>query len=52
MPGIRRYVLADVERSRCTVHGAKAQFCMDGIKLLEYLCDFDERHSEDSKMQL
>ena len=61
MPGIRRYVLehiqnldnvlADVERSGGTIHGGKSQFCMDGVKLLGYLCDFNGRHPEESKVR-
>ena len=61
VPGIRRYVLehiqnldnvvADVERSGGTIHGGKSQFCTDGVKLLGYLCDFNGRHPEESKVQ-
>lgn len=59
-PGIRRFilehiqlidqVLADIERSGCTISGAKSQFCMQGVKLVGYVCDRHGRHPDVSKV--
>ena len=58
-PGIRRYVLehiqnldatlCDLERAGCTI-GAKSQFCMDGIKMVGYICDGEGRRPESLKV--
>lgn len=43
-------VLADLERAGVTIAGGKSQFCQVGIKIVEYICDADGRHSEISKV--
>ena len=58
-PGLRRYVvehlqnldatLCDLERAGCTI-GAKSQFCMDGIKMVGYICDGDGRRPDSIKI--
>jgi hypothetical protein len=52
-PGIRRYIkehiqsidwmLKRLERARYMISGSKSQFCMDRIKLIEYICDAEGR---------
>lgn len=59
-PGIRRYVtehiqnldavLADLERAGITIAGAKSQFCCAGIKIVGYICNFEGRHPDTSKV--
>ena len=59
-PGIRRYVvehiqnldtvLADLERARVTIAGAKSQFCRAGTKIVGYICDANGRHPDTSKV--
>lgn len=58
--GIRRYifkyiqnlnkVLADLERARVTIAGAKSQFCRFGIKSMRYIYDADGCYPEISKV--
>ena len=58
-PGLRQYVvehiqnldatLCDLERAGCTI-GPKSQFCMDGIKMVGYICDGDGRKPESMKV--
>ena len=59
-PGIRQYVvehiknldkvLADLERARVTIAGAKSQFCQAGIKIVGYICNADGCHPDTSKV--
>lgn len=59
-PGIRRFVrlhiqwldavLATLERAGCTLSGAKSQWCMNGIKVVGYICGADGRRPESSKV--
>ena len=58
---IRRYVkehiqwldgvLADCERAGITISGIKSQFCMDGLKVLGFLCDANGRHPDHDKVR-
>jgi hypothetical protein len=60
VPGIRRYVkehiqsldrtLERLERAGCTISGTKSQFCMDGIKLVGYICRAEGRTPETAKI--
>ncbi len=43
-------VLADLERTGCTISGAKSQFYMAGIKVIGYLCDIEGRHPDTAKI--
>ena len=59
-PGIRRYVkehiqlldrtLKRLERAGCTISGTKSQFCMDGIKLVGFICGAEGRTPETAKI--
>lgn len=42
-------VLADLERASITITGAKSKFCCSGIKIVGFICDYEERHSDISK---
>ena len=58
-PGLRRYMvehlqnldatLCDLERAGCTI-GPKSQFCMDGIKMVGYICDGEGRRPDSLKI--
>ncbi|OAG34666.1 hypothetical protein AYO21_11178 [Fonsecaea monophora] len=60
-PGIRKFVLehiqnldrvfADIERAGATVSGAKASFCMAGVKIVGYVCDRFGRHADASEIE-
>ena len=55
-PGIRWYVfehiqnldkvLADLEPAGITIARAKSQFCQAGLKIMDYICDANGRHSD------
>jgi hypothetical protein len=59
-PGIRRYmleyiiwldgVLADLERAGCTISGLKSQFCMPGIRIVGFICNYLRKHSDSAKI--
>jgi len=56
LPDIRRFILehiqeldtilADLKRAGATVSRNKSQFYMTGIKMVEYVCDFEGRHPD------
>ena len=58
-PGLRRFVvehlqnlnlvLCDLERAGCTI-GPKSQFCMNGLKLVGYICDSEGRKPDSAKV--
>jgi hypothetical protein len=60
IPGVRRFVLghnqnldkvlADIERSGATISGEKSQFCMEGIKIVGFVCDARGRSPESAKI--
>jgi hypothetical protein len=60
IPGIRRYILkyiirmdgilANLERARYTILRAKSQFCMPGLRIIEFICDTLGRHPDISKI--
>jgi hypothetical protein len=55
IPEIRKYILkyiiwideilADLERAKYTISGAKSQFCMPRLRVIRFVCDALERHS-------
>jgi hypothetical protein len=59
-PGIRKYmlehimwldsVLADLERAECTISGPKSQFCMPGIRIVSFICNYLEKYLNSAKM--
>jgi hypothetical protein len=50
-PGIRKFmlvhiqwldgVIVDLERAGLTIAGGKSQFCMEGIKIVCFVCDIE-----------
>lgn len=59
-PGIRQYVLehlqwmdavlADLERAGATISGEKSQFCLQGLKMVGFVCDTNGKHPESLKV--
>jgi hypothetical protein len=59
-PGTRRYmlehiiwldgVLADLKRAGCTILGPKSQFCMPGIRIVSFVCDYLGKHPDSAKV--
>ena len=59
-PGVRQFVLEHIknldsvllnfELAGCTISGEKSQFCMPGIKIVGFVCDFHGRRPEGSKI--
>ena len=43
-------VLADLERARCTILGAKSHFCKDKIIVVGYRCNGKGRYLEELKV--
>jgi hypothetical protein len=37
-------ILADLKRVRCTISETKSQFCMPGLRIIEFICDILERY--------
>jgi hypothetical protein len=59
-PGIRKYMLkyimwldsvfADLKRAGCTILGLKSQFCMPGIRIVGFVCDYLKRYPDSAKV--
>lgn len=59
LPGIRRFVmehiqlldktLARIERAGCTI-GPKSQFCIDGIRVVGFICGVEGRRPDSAKV--
>jgi hypothetical protein len=57
---IRRYVmkhiqwlndvLADIERADCIIFEKKSQFCCEELRVIEFVCDVERRHSDTTKV--
>jgi hypothetical protein len=57
---IRRYVmkhiqwlndvLTDIEKADCTIFEKKSQFCCEELRVVEFVCDVEERHSDTTKV--
>ncbi len=43
-------ILADLECAGYTISDVKSQFCMAGIRVVRYLCDIEDRHSDITKI--
>jgi hypothetical protein len=43
-------VLIDLKRTECTVSEIKSQFCCAEIKIVDFVCDADDRHSNTAKV--
>jgi hypothetical protein len=43
-------VLANLERAGLTISGAKLQFCIEGIKVVGYVCDIEGRKPATAKV--
>ena len=60
VPGIRKYMLehimwlnsvfADLEWAGCTISGLKSQFCMPGIRIVDFICDYLGRYPDSAKV--
>ena len=44
------HVLTDVERANCTIFKKKSQFCCAKIKIVEFVCDENEKYSNIAKI--
>ena len=44
------YVLIDVERADCIIFEKKSQFCCAKIKIIEFVCDENKKHSNIAKI--
>lgn len=59
-PGIRQFVyehlinlektLWVVELAGCVVSAEKSHFCMSGLKMVGWVCDYDGRHADEKKV--
>jgi len=59
-PELRKYVLkhlqclnqvlVSIELSSTKLNKEKSQFCQSEIVIVEYACDYEERHSETAKV--
>ncbi len=57
---IRRYVmkhiqwlndvLTDIEKADCTIFEKKSQFCCEELRVIEFVCDVERRHSDTTKV--
>jgi hypothetical protein len=57
---IRRYVmkhiqwlnnvLIDIEKTNCIIFEKKFQFCCEELRIVEFVCDVEKRHSNTTKM--
>jgi hypothetical protein len=57
---IRRYVmkhiqwlndvLTNIEKADCIIFEEKSQFCCEELRIVEFVCDVEERHSDTTKM--
>jgi hypothetical protein len=43
-------VLVDLKRTECIVSEIKSQFCCTKIKIVDFICDADDRHSNTAKV--
>ncbi len=42
--------LVHIERAGCMISGVKSQFCMDGIKIIGYICGAEGRSLDTAKV--
>jgi hypothetical protein len=43
-------VLVDLKKAECTVSKIKSQFCCAEIKIVDFVCDVNDRHSNTAKI--
>jgi hypothetical protein len=43
-------VLTDIEKADCIIFEKKSQFCCKELRIVEFVCDVEERHSDTTKM--
>ena len=43
-------ILIDIKRSKITIFDEKSQFCMFDIKIMNFVCDEIDRHSDSVKI--
>ena len=43
-------VFVDIERANCTISNLKSHFCMKKLKIIEYVCNVNEKHSNVAKI--
>ncbi len=43
-------MLVHIERAECTISRAKSQFCMDGIKIVGYICGVEGKSLDTAKV--
>jgi hypothetical protein len=43
-------VLADLKRAGVTISGEKSKFCVNGMKVVRYVCNSDGRHPQAIKV--
>jgi hypothetical protein len=43
-------ILADIERAEATISGEKSKFCVNGMKIVDYICDSDKKYPQMKKV--
>jgi hypothetical protein len=43
-------VLTNIEKTDCTIFEEKSQFCCEKLRVVEFVCDVEERHSDTTKI--
>jgi hypothetical protein len=43
-------VLANIERINCIIFEKKSQFCCEELRVIEFVCDVEKRHSDTTKI--
>ena len=43
-------ILIDIERSNCIIFDSKSQFCCERLRIIEFVCDESDKHSDTEKI--
>jgi hypothetical protein len=43
-------ILTDIKRADCTIFEKKSQFCCEELRVIDFVCDVKERHSDTTKI--
>ena len=43
-------MLMNLEKTDCTISNEKSQFCISDLKIVNFICDSDDRFSEIAKI--
>jgi hypothetical protein len=43
-------VLTDIEKTDCTIFEKKSQFCCERLRMIDFVCDVERRHSNTTKI--